>query len=177
MDGTLTMPFTIGQQVWEPINPPTQVKRPCPACFGKLAVVVILGNDEHVGVPCEACGIGYREPRGYVEEWEYEIGARPFVITGVRSMSGNDWVVINEVGWTYSFANLCATETEAIQKSRDRLEALMQQNAEARRHRRNTANKAPWSVRYHRKQIADLERQLAWHRAKVTVRAKGDHTP
>ncbi len=174
MENTLAMPFAIGQQMWEPIYPPTQVKTKCPVCFGSLAVVVILGNGERVGVPCEACGISYDGPRGYIEEWEYQIGARPFVIASVQSMNGGDWVVVNDVGWTYSYANLCATEEDAIQRSREHIESLMERQAEGRRHRRASVKKAAWSIRYHRKQIADLERRLLWHRSKVESASSSD---
>lgn len=171
MTNTLTMPFAIGQQMWEPVYPPQRVRVPCPVCFGKLAVVVELGNGERVGVPCEGCGIGFVGPRGFVEEWRYEASARPFVIASVESMSSrseSDWVVRSEDGTTYNFANLCATEAEAIGKAREAAEREMERQCDTRQHKRGAELKrAPWSVRYHRKEIANLERKLAWHKAKI----------
>ena len=167
MNNALEMPFEIGQQMWEALYPPTRVRVPCPVCFGQLAVTVVLGDGEHVGVPCEACGIGYDGPRGYIEEWRYEAAARPFVIAGVESMRRDDWVVKNDDGWSINYANLFATEHEALASARAQVESLMERQCDTRRHKRQEVKRALWSVRYHREQIQDLNRKIAWHRSKV----------
>lgn len=45
---------------------PSRIRVPCPVCAGKLALVVILGDGEEVGIECDNCGKGYSGPQGHV---------------------------------------------------------------------------------------------------------------
>lgn len=161
------LPFTIGQALWAPTTYPEQVQSACPVCFGQLAIVVVLGDGEQVGVTCEACGKGFQCPRGVIEEWEFRPTAKPFVIAGVKSMHSDRWFVVSEDGQESELGQLCETEAEAFAESQRRCAEQHEANMRSRQHKRAATKEHGWSIQYHRKQIADLERQIAWHQSKV----------
>ncbi len=161
------MPFAIGDVKWQPSHAPEKVTIPCPECAGKLAVTVILGDGERVGVPCEACGLGFNWPRGVIEEWSYTPRAIRFEIGSVSSMHDDRWTVESTSGGWGMYHELCDTEEEALTVSRQKCAEQYESNMQSRqRHKKNVA-RAVWSVRYHREQIKSLTQQLEWHQAKV----------
>lgn len=169
MNHTIDTPFTIGQQFWAPVTYPEKITLPCPVCFGSLVVTVVLGNDERIGVPCEACGKGFGGPQGTIEEYEHAPGAKPFVIAAVKSLWDHRWTVESEDGQSRNFDELCATEAEALAVSVKRMAEQHERNMQSRQHRRKNTKEATWSIRYHREQIKDLERQIAWHQSRITT--------
>ena len=172
MSAVLDTPFAIGQEWWAPIGTAEKVVIPCPVCLGQLAVVVILGDGERIGVPCEACGKGFDGPRGTIEEWEHRPTVRRFVIAHVKSMWDDRWTLESEDGQSRAFDELRATEAEALAVATQQAADQLKRNMQTRqRHRRNVTN-ATWSVRYHRDCIKDLERQIAWHQSRITRPAK-----
>lgn len=172
----MEFPFTIGATMYLPNNGTEQVRIVCPVCFGKLAITVVLGNGEEVGVPCESCGIGFNGPRGYIEEWVHEPRVAPFVIAELESYRGGDepeWYLRSIDGSAAYWKDLSATEAEAMVVATARADAQHERNMETRQHKKRSVKREGWTVRYHREQIESLERQLAWHRAKVQSKTKG----
>jgi hypothetical protein len=58
-----TSKFAIGQRVWAACYNPRQVEVVCPVCYGKLAVVVELGDGTRIETPCDYCGKGWQVPQ------------------------------------------------------------------------------------------------------------------
>lgn len=75
--------FNIGDTVYYAAAGNKRIDIPCPICFGKRQVTLILGNGDSVELPCQYCGNGFDTPRGYIEEYEYIAEASPFLITGI----------------------------------------------------------------------------------------------
>lgn len=171
MSDTLTMPFAIGQTFYLPVNGSTRVQIPCPVCAGSLAVTVILGSGEKVGVPCDACGLGLSGPRGFIHEYQQTPGVVPFTIDRVLGFRGDEWTVASTDGAEVYFAHLFTSEADALAESERLVAEHHERNMRTRQHTRSTVQRTTWSVRYHREQIAELERQILWHKAKV--RSKG----
>ncbi len=176
MSAALTPPFTIGETWWFPATSSRQVAIPCPVCAGQLFVTMILGDGEHVILPCEGCGIGFNGPRGVIEEWVNTPQIERFVIAEIVRFdgSGDDahaWTVRSEAGQTCYFNALVATEAEAHRIAEANALAIEERNMETRQRKRKD-ERGGWNVRYHRGQIADPERQLAWHRAKVKSKGR-----
>ncbi len=168
----IDVPFEIGQEWWLPVAHPRQIEVPCPVCFGNLAVEVILGNGERVGVPCDGCGHGFDGPRGVIEEWSHEPSAQKFVIAEVSSMHGGRWALNSVTGAYAQFEDLKRTEAEAMAQAVQNAAAQEESNMRSRQRTRKNVQKSTWSVRYHREQIKDLERQLLWHRGKIEAKPK-----
>lgn len=167
---TVEAPFEIGQTFWIASHIPRQGTIPCPICLGRRVVVVLIGEDERVDVDCEACGVGYEGPKGTITEWTWTPGAEPFVIKDIVSMSGASWRVRSAGNVQADFDTLYQTEADALAASAVRCDANHEGNMMRRRHRKQGVSKATWAIQYHRKCIADAERQIAWHRSKLTAR-------
>lgn len=160
-------PFEVGQRWWAPKVYPTQVVLPCPVCFGQLAVTVVLGDGEEIGVPCEACGRGFDGPRGTIVEYDHAPAVDEFIIAGVKSMHGGRWWLVSTAGAEANFEDLRASESEAMVESARRCAENHERNMQSRQHKRRATANATWSIQYHRKCISDLERQIAWHQGRL----------
>ena len=73
----------INDTAWHASCGTKEVKITCPICFGKLKVILILGDDEWVETPCDFCGKGYSDPLGYINEYQWIAEPRTIVISGV----------------------------------------------------------------------------------------------
>lgn len=168
----IDVPFSIGDVLWAAGHTPHQIEVPCPICYGQLAIVIILGNGDRVGVNCDGCGHGYDGPRGAVGEWVYDPRAIEFEIEAVDAMHMGRWSVRSTTGATSYYEELFKTEAEALAKARENAERQLETNMASRCRVRGGAKKAGWTARYHLGQIQDLERQLAWHRSKVEMKGR-----
>lgn len=163
----LKVPFEIGKTYWCPRLHPEQVKVDCPICAGNLTVMVTLGDGSRVVVPCDACGKGFEGPRGYITEYTYEPQAIQFTVKSVQSMHGDNWYLESEYGEQRSWSECFETEEAALEESRKRLAALIEENHRRACYRKKALSKTAWSIRYHREQIKRLEQQLEWHRKHI----------
>ena len=68
---TITLPFELGVTVWHPSNGHNETWVTCPECMGSKVVTLTLGNGEQYQLGCAACGPGYEQPRGVVQETKY----------------------------------------------------------------------------------------------------------
>ena len=164
-------PFKIGEVYWREAGSHRQVTVECPMCSGQKYVTVTLGNGEQYTVECECCGLGYRGPQGVITEYDVTPEAESFKIASVESWQDGKWRVADPTGRTAYFDTLYRTEAEALAASEKRAVDLEDSNMESRRQKKY-GKVSSWKIQYHKKQIADFERQIAWHAAKIA--AKGD---
>lgn len=167
MSNALETPFSIGQQMWMAVGDSEQVTKPCPVCNGEKAVTIILGTGEHVSVLCDACGLGFDGPRGFIQEWEHHPRAKSFVIASVKSFRDGQYEVLSEDGSWADFASLYQAETEALDAAVVRAAAQHERNMVSYQHTRRKAQHLTWTVQYHRGCIADLQKQIDWHSSRV----------
>lgn len=170
-------PFVMGQTYWKAKLGYRTKEVPCPVCFGKLAVVVTLGNGEHIAVKCDACAPGFGEPSGTVSETDYSIGAEPFIIEKVSYYSGDRWSLLSTTGVLCDWKDLYETEEEALKVSQVRVKEEYETDMKrAATNKQTMIQKKSWTVQYHGTIIKELLRRLEWHRAKIwdVKNAKGD---
>ena len=167
----IEVPFEIGRTYYLPNHQPEKIQVPCPVCYGKKRVEIILGNDERVSVECDGCGLGFDGPRGFVHDYSYSPQVTPFTIAAVASMHGDDWYVISTDGKQANWKCLKESESEALQECVERAREMVDENMRrsATSNKRKLKSKT-WSVRYHEGIIKDIERKIAWHRQKVSER-------
>jgi hypothetical protein len=163
----LQVPFRIGDIYWLPVGEPQQVQVACPVCAGQRTVMVILGSGERVVVDCDACGHGYDGPRGTIHEWTVNPTVRRFVIAAVTSLYDGRWRVRSQDGAEADFTDLFATDAEALAEARRQAIKHEDERMMGHSRMRKGVKKHTWAIRYHREQIKDAERQLAYHRAKL----------
>lgn len=165
-------PFKIGDVMFLPHLHPTEMSVKCHLCEGHRTVLLLCRSGEQVEVACKAC------ERGYVREYSYEPRVLPFEILAVESMSlGLDgkahWYLRSRREDVAEFGSLCWSHEAALEASRETLEKLLENNK--RSHYARTGHQrehVTWTVAHHEKCIKDLERQLAYHRDRVSERRK-----
>ena len=172
-EGVVHTPFNIGEVYYLPHHDATNVKVDCPVCAGQLYVTVVTGSGEQVKVSCDACGLGYDGPRGWITEYSYEPFVERFEIAAVDSFHNDEWTVRSTGGSIASFKSLFMTEAEARIKAEQYMQALIDDNMR----RSATSNKMllkkkTWTVRYHEDCIRELQRKIEWHRGKVSERQR-----
>lgn len=145
----------------------------CPVCFGKLSVVVILGDETRVTIPCEYCGSVYSSPRGVVTIYDFG----PLVhhgVLGTISEKTTSAGVRREYGLAndqYAHSeNIFATEAEAMSRAvvlcREHSELETERLRVTKNHR---IKKLSWVVGYHKREAADHLRQSKYHDERARV--------
>ena len=160
-------PYAFGQVVFSAVAyNHNLVSVPCPICFGKLFVTLILGNGEQQAIQCDACGHGYESPRGVVGEYRAESRVEEGVITGMSWDSYHEkWcVTVNGHARDNLFTSL-----EEAEAARARMHAEQEESARKNWEEQldNKKRRHTWSAHYHRSCLADLERRAKHHRDRL----------
>lgn len=141
---------------------------PCSLCLGKGKVTVILGNDERVESECGYCSHGIDSPSGYSKTWEPKASVEFGCINGIRQDSD---------GWVYEIEHHPVKADELFTSREDAVPLMEQRLAEEVGRRKlwerdsfiTATKKQLWSVGYHRSQIADHKRRMAWHEMRLCM--------
>lgn len=166
------IPVAIGDTVFVAwANAYCQRHEPCPICAGSGFCTLILGSGEQTPVECEFCRRGWDGPSGTITVYEARSGVLEEVVTGIE---------LDERGWIIKTGHRHFNEWDAVvfadrTHAESRAAELMvkaQEQAKANYESQFAGNKKKhtWSVGYHRREIAELERKIEWHRAKLSVR-------
>lgn len=161
--------FNIGDEVFvAEAHAYARVEIPCPICFGKKSVQLILGNGEIESIDCDGCGLGFNGPRGVICASEATSKVYSGVVTGVSCDRFNG-------GWKYEvggrgvdacdiFADKDAAEQRRIvlfdEAKRARDVNLDSQLADKKKSH-------AWHVRHHRDAIKRAEREIQWHEERL----------
>ena len=112
--------YKIGDIVWVG-NVSTEAKQiPCPVCFAKKVVTLILGDDSHVELDCKFCQRGFGDATGYIPSTYYFVGsAIQKTITGVDTRQDNHETKITYWfgGIGYDKRKIADTKEDAIAKA------------------------------------------------------------
>lgn len=146
-------------------------KEPCRVCFGKLKVAVVLGNGEQVMTECQFCQVGVERPSGESMTWDVDARIVNGTITGIRS-EGYGWRY--EVsGTSVDSQDIFATSEEATPVMQAKLKEVTERKKTYDRDHFVTATKKQiWSAGYHRSRIADAQRTIDWHLARLCMIAE-----
>jgi len=161
------MTLSLGDHVWIPRVGAHKVEVPCPVCFGKKRVTVILGDDTAVAVPCEYCGIGFEGPRGVVTEYREEPGAELMTITGIQTYIAGDG---QSTDYTLDRCHRepedrCFHSKEEAQQAAEKMAAEQKAERESRAESiKNYACKTfSWNAGYHRGAAKASRKQAEYH--------------
>ena len=166
-------PFKLGRTYYKAKGSSVQKRVTCHLCAGKKVVTVLDGYDKRWSVACDACGLGYDAPRGWVTEWDASPGCEPFTIAGVHSMDTHQgkttWYVKNGLGESVNWEALYETAEAATIASAKHMTEFIEENM--RRHATSKATmlkKKTWTVRYHNDLIKQYKERIAYHESKVS---------
>ena len=159
--------YNVGANVWWAKCGNRDVKKPCPVCFGKKQVTLILRNDDTVILPCNYCMRGYEGPFGYIEESEFFAEPEYVLITGVEIEKTFDGDKIK-----YRYGSYILYENRVFDNKEDaliccdgikkQLEIDQQKRAD---HIKTNKNKSySWNAGYHLKEAKRYEKKAKYHR-------------
>jgi len=165
--------WNIGDIVWEANYGTTKVQRPCPVCCGKLEVTLILGNDERVVLPCEYCGHGMSEPRGYLVDYERIAQAKPRTIAAIESTitsEGAEYEYRTAEGHRFHAEDIYATEAEAIVRAEQMAEkAKADEDTRAFYLKQNKNKTYAWNAGYHMDRVERAKKDIEYHTRKAQI--------
>ena len=166
-------PFEFGQVVFiARASSHDRQEIPCPVCYGKRRVTVILGNDEQVSIECEYCSHGCNPASGRASEWKPWSSVVETTVTGIKLEHGK-WC-IECAAYVGSDAEIFTTR-EAAEEARIVMFAAAIERAQACNHsmKYNGRKRLSWHVGYHRAAVRRAQHDLEYHGRKVTDLAKG----
>ena len=172
--------YKAGDQVWGYWCDNRSKSVTCPVCFGKLVVVLILGDDTHVELPCDYCGKGYGRPQGHVTITEYSKGARIVTLDRVETTETQNGVThryITVDNRCYEDDGVFDTEDEAMAKADEvAIELNTRRDTQTEFIKANTHKTFAWNAGYHMREAKSLQKRMDRHKklAKICkARVKG----
>lgn len=160
------MKYKIGDTIyWVESSAHYQKQIPCPMCFGKKFVTIILGDDSQEKIECGACQRGTERPSGFATVWEPSANILSGTITGVSTKDG----IRYEVGYkTIRESEAFESDKEAepyrllkYEEEKSRADLWWQESFV------NAKKKQIWSANYHRECIKREERTIEWHKYRL----------
>lgn len=160
----------IASELW------TKVYKPCPVCYGKLEVTLILGNGDHAVVDCQYCRQGFEGPTGRdISHYEHTPHVDVGIVYGIRiEQTPKGTVTSYEFGNETArrvrrsedvfLANLPAQE-RAEQKAKEANEREEKKIEEPAKEKRGKSHS--WHVGYYKRQIKNAQRDLMRYRKAV----------
>jgi hypothetical protein len=164
--------YNVGDKVWYARVGMREVSMPCPVCYGKLAVTLILGNDNTVVLPCTFCAPGYSEPSGTITEYEWKAEPEEQAITGVnitingnkeeREYRSNSYILYSE--------DVFSAREEALVRCEERIKQHEIEESTRVEHLKANAKKSfSWNAGYHLRQVKDHKKQMEYHERKAIL--------
>jgi len=181
----MTDQFKVGDRPWWAVYERlTNVEIPCPVCYGNREVKLILGNGDEVQLPCDYCGKGYDDPKGYVHEYQAISKAEQVTIGSVHiteTAAGQDReyrVAKNFVDgacWCPKPEDLFDTEDEANARAAEKAEAdRLDHETRAEYIKKKTHKSFAWNAGYHMREAKRHRHDIEYHeRMAVVCKARG----
>ena len=171
--------FSVGDQVWWAHCGTEEAAVPCPICFGKCVVTLILGNAEQVQTPCDFCGKGFEGSRGVIHEnqWKSAVKSVPITAKQVSESNGEREVEYIYDNWILRPDNTFRTKDGAEKRV---LELIDQHNAEEKgrleMRKEHDKKSYAWHVGYHKRCAKEAKRNLEYHEKKaITMKELSRH--
>jgi hypothetical protein len=162
----------LGDSIWVPRTGLRQTLVLCPICYGKLAVTVILGNNDTVTTPCDYCGNGFEGPRGVVPEYSEDPSCELLTITGIEAITTVCGETVEyHCGSSVVKEDMAFTDREsAMVKARElTAELLRDERTRAECIKKNKLQSYSWNAGYHLREAKDAEKRAAYHREKAAL--------
>ena len=166
--------FKVGDAVWIAKCGIESVRKICPTCFGKKEVILILGNDEWVVLPCKGCTPGFDPPRGYISEYEYVAEPEIMVISGItiEISRGEENVRYQCENRIFDEKDIWATAGEArIVANEKKVKQDEDQVTRAEHIKKDVQKSFSWNANYHMRH-AKKDRESAEYHDKMAVICK-----
>ena len=164
--------YNVGDIVWvAQFNPRKGVNVPCPVCYTKKVVTLILGNDDRVELPCSYCKSGCEPPSGYVTDYQANNRPKQITIDGMdinKTSTGTKiqyWDGNKSCHYVYDEEKVFDTKEAADEACKIRIEkwqAEQQARADWIKHDKNKSY--TWNAGYHMRLVKKYEKDILYHK-------------
>jgi len=165
--------YKVGDKVWWAHCGNTLVKEPCPVCYGKKQVVLVLGNDDTVTLDCDYCGKGYEGPRGYVMEYRWVAEPELITITEVEisdSLEHGETIKYRTNYYSIKNCDIFDTREEALVRCEVIAKELAEQQSTRAEHiKANVKKTFSWNAGYHMRVVKRAQKDIEYHQAKAVL--------
>lgn len=166
--------FKIGDYAWLATWDTREEFVTCPDCGGTGRIRVIFHDDTQASIGCGNCAPGYDPPTGRVRIYARSPRAERVHINGMEA--GPDGV-----RWRLDYpdsryriaddADLFDDERAAKDYAAKKCDALDAEDRAKVQNKQKATHTWAWNASYHRREIKEAERRLAYHKAKLAVAA------
>ncbi len=164
--------FKIGDVAWEAFARRTEIQIPCPICFTKREVTLIMGNDEKVVLPCNYCAPGFQSPQGFVKDWEFVAEPRRHVITEIETKASAAGEKITYICSHYHFDHLYEKKEDAALEAKKLADKEAEDEVTKAEHIKEDKKKSfSWNAGYHLRNAKKMEKDILYHK-KMAVLCK-----
>ncbi len=164
--------FNVGDLVYYAKCRYEQKSIPCPVCFSKREVTLILGNGEPVVLPCNYCAPGYQPPSGFVSEYDYVVEAEPVRIDkiDVEVTREGEHCKYRSACYVYDDQDLFESETEALLRAQEK-KAELDKEQVSRVDYLKKSKKASfsWNAGYHLREARRAREEAERHEEKARL--------
>lgn len=164
--------YNVGDRVWYAHYDMVQVKKTCLVCFGEKTVTLVLGNGDSVVLPCDYCGKGFDDPRGYTVEYEYVAKAEHSIITKVQSETDTTGEERRYYfGGRYAdIRDLFDTEKEALARCAEKIKQHeLEETTTAHGLKNNHLKSYAWNAGYHLQSARRHRKDAEYHEQKAVL--------
>lgn len=168
------MTFKIGDKVWYARAGRYETQILCPDCEGSRRVRVIFANNEETSIDCGGCSRGYEGSSGTITEYKFKADVHQTTIDGVDQYRNKTTYKVNGneyMNCYYSFdeKDIFGTEEEAVKRCQELIKEEVDIERDRLLRKEKDSKTWAWNASYHRKNIKNAERDLAYHRAKLAI--------
>jgi hypothetical protein len=138
---------------------------PCPMCFGKRYVTIILGDGSETSSECGMCSHGLDRATGQSKTWDATAIIHSGVISGISTREGCKY----EVGYSSVYQHECFDSEEEARPTRDRKQKEAEELLDKwfKDSFIQCKKSQIWNAGYHRGQIKYHEQQIEWHKMRL----------
>ena len=162
----MTPKYKVGDFVYVARAGRKEFYKTCDVCFGKKQVVVTLGNDDRVTIPCSYCGAGFADPAGKIRDCEWGVEVKLEKITQVRVSQTDieEKIEYQSESWCLHEENIFDTREEADA----RCIAIFEEHKREQETRSDLIKKDKmksfaWNAGYHLRAVKDAQKQIEYH--------------
>jgi hypothetical protein len=162
----------VGDTAWVANVGNQQILILCEICFGKKVVTLVLGNGEHVELPCGYCGNGYEAPTGKNSIYKFVSEPKQIVIDEVKTNETiNGTVKTYCSGHRHYEENQIFLTGEQAEIECEKIKTKMENDQQTRaEHIKKDVKKSfAWNAGYHLKRAKDDEKSAEYHRSMVKL--------
>lgn len=162
--------FKIGDIAYIASHTSDETWETCPDCHGAKKLKVTLGDGSEVGVDCSLCDVGgWSGPKGSIQIHKLTPKVETITITGVNVTQREDSILVEYRNHysTISADRVFATREDAYEQAVKNVAKHDLEEAERLKRKERNEKTWAWNVRYHRAEIREAEKRIAYHSKKL----------